>query len=192
MNLDKYARKVYSQFDGDGVLLELVRRIETDPWFMEIGSGDGKENNTLVLAELEWTGLWVDEMPLASRQMHSKTVSIQNRVTATTTFAPRDSGVLSIDIDGNDYWIWKSMLEQGLRPAIVIIEAQLWNGDDYIMPYNAEYRWDHKTHECGAGKNALIELGAKYGYYYVGKLSNPHDPNLFFVREEYRELVEPD
>lgn len=201
MNLDAYAMKVYSQFEDDGVLLELVRRLNPVPFFVEIGAGHNGENCTHVLLEHGWNGIWVD----VHAAMLREAVPNDDRVTIVEAFvtlerlrwyvrdAPKDLGVLSIDVDGNDYWFWQELCRgQGaLRPSIVVVEAQIQKPfhEPYVMPYDPDYRWDHKSHDCGASVFSMIELGKELGYTYVGKLSEKHDPNLWFVRNEFAGLL---
>jgi hypothetical protein len=52
------------------------------------------------------------------------------------------------------------------------------------MPFDPEYEWDQKSHDCGASVFSLVELGKKKGYTLVVRPSNPHSPNLFFVRDD--------
>ncbi len=57
----KYGKKIFSQNDEDGITLEILKRINiTNKTFLEIGAGDGTENNTLVLLANDWKGTWVD------------------------------------------------------------------------------------------------------------------------------------
>ena len=60
--LNKFGRKVFSQSYEDGITLEIVRRLEimsSTGTYVELGVGNGLENNTLVLASLGWKGVWI-------------------------------------------------------------------------------------------------------------------------------------
>lgn len=202
-DLTPYERKVYSQFEEDGITLELVRRIDPPKYFVEIGAGDGSENCTRILLEDGWSGVWVDKDPANFAKAEpllgvgKKLHLICDRVTISNARGyieyPKQIGVLSIDVDGNDYWLWKQICG-GLfayRPHIVIIEAQIQKPHDepYVMPYDPDYEWDNVSHTCGASVLSLIDLGLEMDYIYVGKCSNIHSPNLFFVRSDLMEKV---
>lgn len=204
MNLADYERKVFSQFTCDGITLELVRRLNPPHSFLEIGSGSGAENCTRILAqELHWTGVWIDSEP----SNVASAISIANPLGVRALCAhvslknssyigglmPQHFGVLAIDIDGNDYHIWKSLCggEYGLKPYLVIIEAQIQKPFDqpFIMPYDESFKWDHASQEIGASIYSMIELGNELGYTFVGKCPDYHSPNLFFTRKEFDGIV---
>ena len=91
-------------------------------------------------------------------------------------------GLLSIDIDGNDYWIWDSL--EIIRPAIVVIEAKVEFGmKSIVVPYSNEnhHRFDKRYN--GASVEALHKLGVRKGYTLVG--ANAHAYNLFFIDNMY-------
>jgi hypothetical protein len=86
-----------------------------------------------------------------------------------------------IDVDGNDYWIWRAL--EAFRPRVVVIE---YNGDldptvPKVMPYAPGWRWDH-TSGYGASLAALEALGADKGYRLVH--TELAGVNAFFVRDE--------
>ncbi len=185
----------YSQFDEDRWIAELVKHPGIPRTFVEIGCGDGSENNTRLLLEQGWFGTWVDASPdnyVKASRINSSTLCM--RVTCENlppyNFGFMDLGLLSIDVDGNDYHLWKRSRESGWRPWIVVIEAQIQKPFDepYVMPYNPDWVWPDdpatETYDWGASVYSLIELGKAIGYTYVGKPENPHCPNLFFVRSD--------
>jgi hypothetical protein len=94
---------------------------------------------------------------------------------------PEEPDVLSIDVDGNDYWIWRALERH--RPRVVVIE---YNGDlppdsQQVMPYTPGFRWDHSS-GYGAALGALEALGADKGYTLVHTESA--GVNAFFVRSD--------
>jgi hypothetical protein len=188
-NIEGYkdAKGTFSQFQEDIVLLELVRRVNPPRFYVEIGAGDGTENCTRILKEDGWQGLWFDPL-LGTGKVQPW--QVHQRLTAAG--CPFPFGVLSIDVDGNDYWLWEGFGKTWYRPAIVVIEAQIQRPFDvpYIMPFDAEYEWDHKSHDCGASVCSLVELGKKMGYTFVGKCPDYHSPNLFFVSDEHAQCLE--
>ena len=74
----KYGKKIFSQNDEDGITLEILKRKKiTNKTFLEIGTGDGTENNTLVLLANDWRGTWVD-LNKKILQYKSKNLSVSN------------------------------------------------------------------------------------------------------------------
>jgi hypothetical protein len=94
---------------------------------------------------------------------------------------PLEPDVVSIDVDGNDYWIWRAL--ERFRPRVVVIEynGALDPGSRQVMPYTPGFRWDH-TSGYGAGLGALEALGEEKGYVLVH--TELAGVNAFFVRRE--------
>src|SRR5262249_45012672 len=98
-----------------------------------------------------------------------------------------DLGLLSIDIDGNDYWVWEAI--RSARPAIVVIEYNYRFGKEraVTIPYDPSFvrsRAGTGILYFGASLKALCLLGRRKGYCFVG--CNSHGVNAFFVREDLR------
>jgi hypothetical protein len=99
---------------------------------------------------------------------------------------PVDFDVLSIDIDGNDYWVWKAI--QRWQPRLVVIE---YNADypppvRWVMQENLDHRWNG-TNYYGASLTSYVLLGRQKGYTLVA--TDSRGINAFFVRSE---LVSPE
>lgn len=184
LRLTRHGYRNFSQFDEDGLIDETLRRIGVaSRHFVEFGVGDGLENNTLALLLQGWRGLWIEadpercarireefREPLASGQL----TLLEELVTAENVEAlfaragvPPEPDLLGIDIDGNDYWVWKAI--QGFRPRLVVVEynASLGRSARIVRPYEAAGRWDGTT-STGASLGALEELGRGKGYALVG------------------------
>jgi hypothetical protein len=207
-DIKAFDEKRYSQFGEDGITHALIRRLDPPHSFLEIGCGDGTENCTRILTDFKWTGLWVDRDPAnASLAIEVGTplgvrvicahVSLSN-IAFYQGQVPQELGVLSIDVDGNDYHLWKGLCvgPYALRPYIVIIEALIVNEDGfrsdddyYVMPYIPEYVWDQRDHSSGSTVAALKTLGGELGYTYLGRPANPHSPNCFFIRNDLLERL---
>jgi hypothetical protein len=198
-DLTAFELRVFSQNGEDGVLAEILRRIGVaGGWFVEFGVQDGTEGNTVFLAQvLGWAGAYL-EADAAQYEALQRRFAGNPRVrtvhaavepdTAEALFreagVPEEPDVLSIDVDGNDYWIWKEL--STYRPRVVVIE---YNGaldplSRRVMPYQPGFRWDH-TSGYGASLGALEDLGAEKGYRLVHTESA--GVNAFFVREELAE-----
>lgn len=208
-NIEDYAGPIgpYSQFCEDRILLALVERLKPMHSFLEFGAGNGEQNCTRILAEeLGWTGVWLDgdddnikvAKPIADRlgiRCSGYWLTL-DRIGYVRSLVPKNIGVLSLDVDGNDYHFWKALcddrLGDGVRPAICIIEANTsYKAHDvhWVMPYNPDFVWDHASGEFGASVRAMTDLGTELGYRFVGRTPDYHSPNLFFVREDYAERL---
>jgi hypothetical protein len=127
----------YSQHDEDGMIQEIFRRIGLSKQvFVEFGVGDGTENNTLYLMLSGWRGLWIDGSQANAAAIHARFSSFiqTGQLSFVRGFVDRDSingiiekaghsgdiDLLSIDIDGNDYWVWEVI--SVVKPRVVVIE----------------------------------------------------------------------
>lgn len=182
--LNKYEYQVFSQNGEDGLLAEVFKRIGvTNRCFVEFGVGDGLENNTAYLLMNGWTGLWIEidqhschmiETGL-QRIIRSKRLIVKNsRVSVENVerlFAeanvPAQFDLLSIDIDGNDYWVWEAI--QHFSPRVVIIEYNSALGPrfDWKVAYKPDLKWNGSAY-FGASLKALESLGSQKGYVLVG------------------------
>lgn len=196
--LNRHEHQVYSQNGEDGIIEEILNRIgTTNRYFVEFGVGDGLENNTAYLLTQDWAGYWIDGNPQyvkyiqeKFRWMVEKKSLIVKRAIVTAAeienifregSVPEEFDVLSIDIDGNDYWIWKAI--QGYHPRVVVIEYNaLYPAHlQWIQKYDAGRKWD-STSYFGVSLKSLELLGVKKGYKLVG--CNFTGVNAFFVRKD--------
>ncbi|MGH2948237.1 MAG: hypothetical protein ACRDPC_18615 [Solirubrobacteraceae bacterium] len=195
-NLTAYELRVFSQNGEDGVLAEILRRIGVaGGTFVEFGVQDGSEGTTVFLAQvLGWSGAYLEADPAAYAALERR-FSASPRVRTLQAAAepdnvealferagvPDEPDVVSIDVDGNDYWIWRAL--ERYRPRVVVIE---YNGDldpasHRVMPYAPGFRWDHSS-GYGASLAALEALGEEKGYVLVHTESA--GVNAFFVRSD--------
>jgi hypothetical protein len=100
-----------------------------------------------------------------------------------------DVGICSIDIDGNDCWVWKALT--AITPRVVVIETHVELGMRNIaVPYDPDYRYPPVKHPqyFGASGPAMVSLACKKDYRLVG--ANRYGFNLIFVRNDvYPERV---
>lgn len=193
-DLTPYELRVFSQNGEDGVLDEILRRIEVETrTFVEFGTESGVEANCVYLADVAgWSGHFLEADHTDFRRLqakyalNAKVITRQAFVTPDNVqelFAalevPRDFGVLSIDVDGCDYWIWKSLTKY--RPRVVIIE---YNGAlpdrPLVMPRDSP-PWTGSGH-FGASLRAMRDLATDKGYRFV--YSDLCGANAFFVRHD--------
>ncbi len=203
--LNKYEYQVLSQNGEDGIIYEICKRIGTpNKYFVEFGVGNGTENNSAYLLMQNWAGAWIEGSTQHCNQMKLAYAAVINskRLQVKESFitkdnivdlfeeinVPPDLTLLSIDIDGNDYWVWKALSKY--KPRIVVIEYNASVGPhlDWVMPYNENHVWNGQTvgHFFGASLKALELLGTTLGYSLVG--CNLTGANAFFVRND---LISP-
>lgn len=183
--LSSFEAKWFSQNGEDGILLALFRRIGTGPRFVvEFGVEDGRECNTRYLRERRgWKGLLMDPAPNNPPFIQKELVTAENINALFEKYAvPADLDLLSIDVDGNDYWIWKA-LEPRYRPRVVVMEynAKVPMTESKTIAYDPAFRWDGSDY-FGASLLALTRLAQSKGYTLVGCESR--GANAFFVRND--------
>ena len=185
-NLEPFEYRVYSQNGEDGVLQRVFSLLgTTNRYFVEFGTGPtGSERNTRLLEEQGWTGLLMDRAPDASSwNIRREMVTAENINSLMTKYdAPPEMDLLSIDIDGNDYWVWKAM-SQSYRPRVVVIEynAAFSPMESKAIIYDPSFEWS-LTDYFGASLRALARLGRRKGYTLV--YCEQSGVNAFFVRAD--------
>jgi hypothetical protein len=192
--------QVFSQFGEDGIIEWLVSKLPDIPnRFVEFGVEDYAEASTrFLLKHRNWRGLVMDGSPKNIGAIRSRHDFWRHDLTAVTAFITRDNirgllrthgfdneiGLLSIDIDGNDYWIWK---ELDCRPWLVIIEYNATFGDTHPLAVPNDESFDRtRAHSSnlywGANISAMTQLASLKGYTLLG--SNLAGHNAFFLRDD--------
>lgn len=195
--------RCYSQNREDGILLYIFSLIgTTNRCVVEICAGDGSECNAAnLIINHGWRGLLFDGDPdnvargtvfygthpntkvAPPRLVHSwvTTGNINELVSQGGMSGPID--LLSLDVDGNDYWFLKALT--CVEPRVVVLEFNAGCGPDraVAMSYAPDYTLDLMNHpyRCGASLSAFTKLGRTRGYRLVGLQSNGF--NAFFVRD---------
>jgi hypothetical protein len=191
-----FERRLSSQNGEDGVLALILYRIGvTSHWFIEFGIEDGSQGNCVSLArEGGWDGLfiecddenfalledrWRDEPRI--RALHAKVTADNVNELFSGAGVPSEPDVLSIDVDGNDYWIWEAL--EGYRPRVLVSEYNASIDPEAIvaMAREDDHIWDGTDH-FGASIGALRHLGRERGYRLVH--TDSVGVNAFFVRED--------
>ena len=193
----------YSQGGADGAIAALTRHVPKNlRTFVEFGVEDYQEANTRFLLRSQgWRGLVMDGSEDNILRIRSEPDFWKFGLTATKAFITRDNinsligengfsgdvGLVSIDIDGNDYWVWKELTV--VKPLVVIIEYNHRLGPDRAVsiPYGASFARSQAHHSMiyfGASLAALIELGKSKGYSFVGCSSQGND--AYFLRKDFQ------
>jgi hypothetical protein len=193
--------KVFSQFGEDGAIQYLLANVEvSERTFVEIGVESYRESNTRFLALHDnWRGLAVDGDVSHVDFIEGSDIGWRVDVTPLQAFVTRESinellsengftgdlGLMSIDIDGMDYWVLEAL--NVARPAILVLEFNSTFGptERVVVPYDPTFvcgqaHWSHLYY--GASLSALTELAERRGYSLVGATTNA--VNAFYVRND--------
>lgn len=191
------AHIAHSQSNEAQILAKLVAQLDAPRSFLEFGFSPSELNCALLLDNCR--GLLVDGdiknvrvarrvMPPGIEAMHVH-LTLANLHVLTSRYRAGELGVLSIDVDGNDYWFLEALLPQ-LAPAIVAVE---YNASFLLRPITVPYdpKFDrHEKHPSGlyhgASLEALTRLCAGHRYRLVEISSS--GVNAFYVRDEHGEL----
>jgi hypothetical protein len=205
----RYTDRVFSQGNEDGVLREIFQRVGiASHTAIEVGTGDGTENNTMYLLFQGWKCLWVEAdtrlttsivkthqrwLQSGTLRLHNSMISQANTFEIIGPFAQEYGDrldLLSIDIDSQDYWVLQAALKFA-KPRVVVIE---YNGNlppsvSITVPLNHSERWSGGVF-YGASLAALNSLLEK-DYALVG--CTPNGVNAFWVRRDLKlsEFAEP-
>jgi hypothetical protein len=192
----KYGASFFSQGDEDGLTLEIVRRIEPKTkLFIEFGVGDGSENNTIILRASGYRGAWIDALEnkfLVEAEnedfYYSKNwVNKENVIEIFNNYRgifKSDPSIISLDLDGNDYWLWESILENGLTPDVAIAEynPRYPVPIEWVMKYDSSHQWEEDDY-FGASLASLSNLFKRFGY--TALVCSIQGTNVFFIRNKH-------
>jgi hypothetical protein len=196
--------RVFSQWGEDGVIDWLIERAAIPAslhTFVEFGVEAYRQANTRFLLEnRNWRGLVMDGNPTLVETLKEDPLYWQYDLAAKSAFITRenintllleagfsgDIGLLSIDVDGNDYWIWEAI--SAIQPVICVCEYNAVLGDLHAIsvPYDAKFTRgsSHFSHlYFGASIAALRNLAAQKGYRFLGTTQAAND--AFFIRNDY-------
>ena len=172
----EFERKIHSQNGEDGILEWLAPRARKKVIF-EIGFEVEENNSRHLVSQHGWRGYGLDAK-------FGIWVTAEN-VNDFIKFTP---GIVSIDVDGNDYWIWKALK---VEPDIVCIEynAHFGPSEKVTIPYDPRFIWEKDKHWFrGASLAALADLADTKGYQLVGCESSGN--NAFFIKRVLAEGLE--
>ena len=193
--------KVFSQWGEDGIIDYLIENLNIEnTTFIEFGVEDYEESNTkFLLLNRNWKGFVIDSSLDYINKIKNSQLYWKYSITAFQAFITKENinqlmqlsgfkkqvGILSIDIDGNDYWIWNEI--NVIEPSIVIVEynSRLGNEKSYVVPYDSNFERKAAHYSMiyyGASLKALLKLATQKGYAFV--CCNKAGNNAFFVKKE--------
>lgn len=190
--------RVFSQYGDDGIIQYLLERVDAPESFIEFGVETYRESNTrFLLVKDNWRGLVIDGSESNVASIKKLPEHWRHDLTALASFITRDNinslfssagftgevGLLSIDIDGNDYWVWEAI--DVVSPVVVVAEYNSVFGAEakVTVPYAHDFTRRAAHHSnlfFGASLAALCDLAERKGYAFVG--SNSNGNNAYFVR----------
>jgi hypothetical protein len=189
--MEKWGGQKYSQNDEDGVLDYIFSILPPGPrgrFFVEFGIGPaglttletlGLEGNCRLLKEKGWRGLFLDEYPYPAKYgvKQARVDALNINPILRKYRVPEDVDLISIDIDGQDFWVWSNL---AWHPRVIVIEynANFGIRQSKVIPFDASYRWDG-TKWFGASLRALYNLGKSKGYVLV----YANGVNAFFIQD---------
>ncbi|MBI5517609.1 MAG: hypothetical protein HY909_27815 [Deltaproteobacteria bacterium] len=194
IDFDQLSRSVYAQGAEEAMLVEVFARVPPRRRFcVEFGASDGLRNSNTarLLRDEGWRGVLLEasDYRFGKLQAHwagrDQAALVQARVLPDNVerlfaeaFVPEDLDLLSIDIDGNDYWVWRAL--ERYRPQVVVIEYNPYYEppERWVMKYNPDHAWDGSTY-YGASLESLARLGQAKGYELL--CCDRQGNNAFFV-----------
>ncbi len=201
LELGQCEYKVYSQWGEDGIIQYLIHSIEIpNKIFVEFGVQNYEESNTrFLLVNNNWKGLILDGSQEFIEYIKRDPIYWRYNLKAENLFITKDNinnilanngiqgdiGLLSVDIDGNDYWVWDAI--NVIQPRIVICEYNSIFGPKLKVttPYREDFvreKYHYSYLVYGASIRALNDLAISKGYRLVA--GNKAGNNVFFVRED--------
>jgi hypothetical protein len=198
--------RVFCDADEDGIILFLLSVVGSGcKQLVDLGSASvTASNSSNLILHHGWSGLLVDAnaegVRTAREQFNDLGVIPPNIVSSWLTAEgvndlivenlplPGEVDLLSIDIDGNDYWVWRAI--NAITPRVVVIEYQdiLGPTRSVTIPYDPKFSLDQYevnaklNNYVGASLRAMVKLGEAKGYRLVA--TNSYGFNAFFVRND--------
>ena len=190
---------LFTYHGEDGIIQKIIHLLpKVSPIFVDVGSGNCITSNCATLAvHNKWKGLFIDnnDLLLSIGVGFYKRLKLSENLQFAKAFVTPESvngllnqqgfygpvGLLSIDIDGNDFWVWKAI--NIIQPSIVVIEAKVEFGlKNLVVPEGTTNHHQYNKKYNGASVVALKTLGASKGYTLIA--ANPLGYNLFFIRKD--------
>lgn len=200
-NIQNAEFQVFSQWGDDGIIQYLINKLDIPhKTFVEFGVENYTESNTrFLLINNNWVGMVLDGDKSNIEFVQKDILSWAHELYAKHTFITKENinsllaeipfdkelGILSIDIDGNDYWVWKEI--NTVNPVIVIVEYNSVFGDSnpWTIPYQSDFvrpRDNYKMLLYGTSLTSICDLAEDKGYFFIG--CNSAGNNAYFIRKD--------
>ena len=205
-NLSELEFSVFSQWGDDGIINWLTDKIPIrNRIFVEIGTEDYKESNTRFLLKYKnWKGYLIESNDLHVKNIYKQSVVWKHDLEALNIKVqknninkifknlklPKEIGLLSLDIDSNDYWIWNEI--DIIKPTIFVCEFNSIFGDKKAIsvPYDKNFerkKLHYSNLAFGASLEAFKFLCKKKGYIFLG--TNSSGVNAYFIYKNYFKFI---
>jgi hypothetical protein len=192
--------RIFSQFGDDGIIQYVIGHLKDIPkTFIEFGVESYTESNTrFLLMNNNWSGFIMDGSDHHIDSVKSSYYYWRYELQAKAAFITTENindllrkrpfanvGILHIDLDGNDFWIWKAI--NCIEPSVVIVEYNSIFGQDrsISVPYAQDFgrtQAHYSNLYFGASLSALTSLALEKGYVLIG--SNSAGNNAYFIRHD--------
>ena len=200
-DLSEVEFQVYSQWGEDGIIDWLINKFpEISKSFLEIGTENYKESNTrFLLSNNNWNGFLIEADKAAVKDIKSQRIFWKHNLRVENEFITKDNineivkkinvpkklGLLSLDIDGVDYWILNNL--SFLEPSIVVCEYNSLFGQkkSVTVPYKKNFIRSEEHYSnlyYGASIKAFIDMMKKKNYFLIG--TNSAGNNAFFIEKK--------
>lgn len=180
--------KDYSQYGESTIISNIFDKIGTiNNFCVEFGASDGYWlSNVRMFIERGWDFIQMDYNNKENNEVKNEFITVENINDLFFKYSvPKKFDLLSIDMDGNDYWIWK---EIDYEPSVVIIEYNSnFSHDDCVsLEYDSNHTFDG-TYAYSASLKALKKLGEIKGYFLHKEVAFT---NLIFIKNDFKNLLE--
>ena len=200
-SLEEVEFQVFSQWGDDGIIQYIINKVDfPNKTFIEFGVENYTESNTrFLLINNNWTGFVIDGSKDNVNYIKSDVICWACELYAEAAFITADNindllqkpgfnpeiGILSIDIDGNDYWVWKAI--NSVNPVLIIAEYNSLFGKNtaWTVPYDPGFIRSDKHDSIlyyGVSLKALKILADEKGYSFIG--CNSKGNNAYFIRND--------
>lgn len=201
-SISDFEFSVYSQFGDDGIIQFLINTLEIEnKYFIEFGVSDYSESNTrFLLVNNNWSGFVMDGSHDNIGLLRKSAIYWKYDIKAKAAHITKNNinalieesgmvniGLLHIDLDGIDYWIWDALNLGKINPVIVILEYNSLFGitKPITVPYGDNFnriKAHYSNLYWGASLKALYLLSRRKGYAFIG--CNSAGNNAYFIRND--------
>jgi hypothetical protein len=181
--------KDYSQYGESKILFEIFEKIGTENKFVvEFGASDGFWlSNARMFIEMGWDSLQMDGITEPKNGVKHEFITKENINALLEKYSvPKNLDLISIDIDGNDYWVWKELT---YNPNVVIIEynSNFDINESYTLSYDANHDFKKSGGFYSASVKCLVDLGNSKGYFLHKEINHT---NLIFIKNKFKNILD--